>query len=327
MYSHSSFYQYLYVFMFKYYFYGSAVPSGSGPHHCRGFTVTRGFTTVGRTPLDEWSARRRYLYLTTHNRQTSMPPAGFEPAIPASERPQTHATDRAATATGTFSNRRAARNSVLRYTAGISLYVLLPSELPDPKFLIDAMLTQFSNSNYIALHTVPSPHSCFTFQAETFLGYDAVVIVKLLHFEGIRYLNIQDLRNSRKICIFYMIRNINFMPNKDQYFNFHRPQATAHCLLSTALRPLPTVHRPPSSVHCPLPTAHCPLSTVHRPLPTTHRPLPTLYSLLATAHCLLPTAHCPLHIAYCPPPTAHRPLPTVHCPLSTGHCPLTCLCW
>ena len=33
-------------------------------------------STVGRTPLDEWSARRRDLYLTTHdthNRQISMP--------------------------------------------------------------------------------------------------------------------------------------------------------------------------------------------------------------------------------------------------------------
>jgi len=30
--------------------------------------------TVGRTPLDAWSVRRRDLYLTTHNRQTSMPP-------------------------------------------------------------------------------------------------------------------------------------------------------------------------------------------------------------------------------------------------------------
>jgi len=29
-----------------------------------------------------------------------MPPAGFEPAIPASKRPQTHALDRAATGTG-----------------------------------------------------------------------------------------------------------------------------------------------------------------------------------------------------------------------------------
>jgi hypothetical protein len=47
--------------------------------------------TVGRTPLDEWSARRRDLYLTTHNthnRQTSMSPVGFEPTISAGERSQ-----------------------------------------------------------------------------------------------------------------------------------------------------------------------------------------------------------------------------------------------
>ena len=47
-------------------------------------------STVGRTPLDEWSARRRDLYLTTHdthNRQISMPPVGFEPTISAGERP------------------------------------------------------------------------------------------------------------------------------------------------------------------------------------------------------------------------------------------------
>ena len=58
--------------------------SHSGPH------------TVCRTPLDEGSARRRDLYLTTHNihkRQTSTPSAGFETAIPASEWPQTHALD------------------------------------------------------------------------------------------------------------------------------------------------------------------------------------------------------------------------------------------
>ena len=56
-------------------------------------------TTVGRTPRDEGSVRRRDLYLTTHNihkRQTSMSPAGFERAIPASERPQTHVLDHAA---------------------------------------------------------------------------------------------------------------------------------------------------------------------------------------------------------------------------------------
>jgi hypothetical protein len=48
-------------------------------------------TTVGRTPLDERSARRRDLHLTTHdthNRQISMPSVGFEPTISAGERPQ-----------------------------------------------------------------------------------------------------------------------------------------------------------------------------------------------------------------------------------------------
>jgi len=42
--------------------------------------------TVSRTPLDEWSVRRRDLYLkihNTHNRQTDMPTAGFEPTISA----------------------------------------------------------------------------------------------------------------------------------------------------------------------------------------------------------------------------------------------------
>jgi hypothetical protein len=67
---------------------------------CRGviaFDHTQGHITVGRTPLDERSARCRDLYLTiynTHNRQTSMPPAGFEPAIPAGDRPQTFALDK-----------------------------------------------------------------------------------------------------------------------------------------------------------------------------------------------------------------------------------------
>ena len=57
-------------------------------------------TTLSRIPLDEWSDRRRDLYLTTHNiqnRQTSIPPAEVEPTIPESERLQTHALDRAAT--------------------------------------------------------------------------------------------------------------------------------------------------------------------------------------------------------------------------------------
>ena len=64
---------------------------------------TQWFTTVGRTPLDEGSARRRDFYLTTYNtdnRQASMPPAGFETSIPASDRPQTLALDHSATGMG-----------------------------------------------------------------------------------------------------------------------------------------------------------------------------------------------------------------------------------
>jgi hypothetical protein len=48
--------------------------------------------TLSRTPLDEGSAHLRDPYLTpydVHTRQTSIPPAGFEPPIPASEQPQT----------------------------------------------------------------------------------------------------------------------------------------------------------------------------------------------------------------------------------------------
>ena len=54
--------------------------------------------TLGRTPLDEGSARRRDLCLTTHNihkRQTSVPLEMFEPAIPETERPQSYALHRA----------------------------------------------------------------------------------------------------------------------------------------------------------------------------------------------------------------------------------------
>jgi hypothetical protein len=95
-------YIYIYIFFF---FSPPLLPTPDFPFQCRGFVIsfdhTERHTTVGRTPLDEGSARRTDLYLTTHNthnKQTSMPPVGFEPTIPVSERPQTHALDRAATA-------------------------------------------------------------------------------------------------------------------------------------------------------------------------------------------------------------------------------------
>jgi hypothetical protein len=62
---------------------------------------TQWCTTVGRTPLDEWSAHRRDLYLTTQqSQQTNIhAPVGFEPTISAGERPHTCALDRTATGT------------------------------------------------------------------------------------------------------------------------------------------------------------------------------------------------------------------------------------
>ena len=59
--------------------------------------ITLRHTTVGSTPPDETSARRRDLYLTAYNihkRQTFMPLAGFEPAILANEGTQTQALER-----------------------------------------------------------------------------------------------------------------------------------------------------------------------------------------------------------------------------------------
>ena len=84
--------------------FGAIAPSGPrASSFTRFLDHTQRRSTVGRTPLDEWSARRRDLYLTRHNihnRQTSMPPAEFEPTITEGERPHTYALDRAVTGTG-----------------------------------------------------------------------------------------------------------------------------------------------------------------------------------------------------------------------------------
>jgi len=53
-------------------------------------------TRVGRTPLDEWSARRRDLCLTTHKHKC---PRRDSNSISEEEQPQTYALDRAATRT------------------------------------------------------------------------------------------------------------------------------------------------------------------------------------------------------------------------------------
>ena len=70
--------------------------SRRGPRspHCRGFEVSRSHSDTSYSAVFLWQSDTvlsRDFYLTTHNthkRQRVMLPAGFEPAFPASERPQ-----------------------------------------------------------------------------------------------------------------------------------------------------------------------------------------------------------------------------------------------
>ena len=87
----------LYLFLLLLWLF-DPIPGHSLSLRC--FAITLRHTSHSMTSLDEWSARRRDLYLTTHNthnRQTSMPLTGFEPAITARERQQIHAIYGAAT--------------------------------------------------------------------------------------------------------------------------------------------------------------------------------------------------------------------------------------
>jgi hypothetical protein len=73
-------------------------PHGAIAHWAKAFSLSRNedhtqtHHTLGRTTVGEWSARRRDLYLPTLNKhyRYPCPPMQFEPAIPASERPQTY---------------------------------------------------------------------------------------------------------------------------------------------------------------------------------------------------------------------------------------------
>ena len=82
--------------------------SGALSHtHFLAYTLSRTHTRTYRHPVDSpgrvISPTQRPLpdnTNNTHKTQTSLPPAGIESAIPASERLQTHALDRAGTGTG-----------------------------------------------------------------------------------------------------------------------------------------------------------------------------------------------------------------------------------
>jgi len=87
----------------KFFFSWLNSPSGPRPPNYREFMITLRYATLGTIPLDEWSVRRKSLYLATkytHMKQTFMAPAGLEPAIPANDRSQPHFLDRASTGIG-----------------------------------------------------------------------------------------------------------------------------------------------------------------------------------------------------------------------------------
>jgi hypothetical protein len=77
-------------------------PPGRGPPHYRGFTITLphsvGVLWTSDQPVPGTCTRQ-------HSQETVIhAPAGFVPAIPTSERPQTHALDRATTGIGLSNN-------------------------------------------------------------------------------------------------------------------------------------------------------------------------------------------------------------------------------
>jgi hypothetical protein len=81
----------------SFFFYGSTPPSGPGPPHYR---ASRPHTNIHIHRVgtlwdsDQPSASTSAWYQTTLTTHTIMSPVGFEPTIPAGERPQTHATRR-----------------------------------------------------------------------------------------------------------------------------------------------------------------------------------------------------------------------------------------
>ena len=116
-------------------------------------------TTLGRTPLDEWSALYRDLYLmtdNTHKRQTPMPLVGFEHTVLASTRPQTHAVG--------------CTSSGIRFQ-----FILLSVKFS--KLLWTSVFLKMMNEhfptlyhlNLLALDSIPSPYSASILPAIIFI--------------------------------------------------------------------------------------------------------------------------------------------------------------
>ena len=85
-------------------------------------------TRLGRSPLDEWSARRRDLYLTTHNihNRHQCPRWDSNPTVSAGKRPHAYALDCAETGTGSRNNYK-----YLFYYKTVFLLVIISTAMLD----------------------------------------------------------------------------------------------------------------------------------------------------------------------------------------------------
>ena len=120
--------------------------------------------TAGRMPLDEWSDRRRGRYLTTHNthnRQTSIPPGGFEPTISAGERPQTYALECAATGIGCCSYASTLRDDLL-YLTFCTFFFFFLRYGKDFVLLVQKFMIFSLPQNFQQLHPVQRMEGSFT---------------------------------------------------------------------------------------------------------------------------------------------------------------------
>ena len=133
-----------------YFYHGATAPSGPRSPHCRGITITLRHITLGRTSLDEWSTRRRDLYMsnTQHSQQRiSMPSAGFEPATPKSAMPQAHALDSTATGIDKYSHCH------LKLTTGCKK-ILIWSLV----FILDVISDDYTHKYYVKVKLICNPH-------------------------------------------------------------------------------------------------------------------------------------------------------------------------
>jgi hypothetical protein len=114
------------------------------------------------------SARRRDLYLTTnntHNRQTSMPPAGFETSISASQRPQTHALDHAVTGTGKRNLSLVHKNRLLkRHHAPNAMALFISATTSPSNSTVFIPVSKIKYQLQIAFRRSNFYHNCLMFE-------------------------------------------------------------------------------------------------------------------------------------------------------------------